>query len=227
MTRVLSSFIWGVMAILAVLVAVMSARFFVLPLELAAPPPLLEAATSRTTIFMLHVAGGIIALVIGTWNILERPRNLWLTLHRWLGRIYLVSVFGGGLAGFALAFTAQGGLTGRIGFGMLAVLWLATAVVAYVRIRPVRLPSWIGGVPAVSAGGVVDRSPDIQSHRRWMIRNYALTFAAVTLRLWLPALGAAGYSFPEAYPAVAWLCWVPNLLVAEIVANRVGRLRKI
>ena len=193
------------MAILAVLVAVMSARFFVLPLELAAPPQLLEAATNRTTIFLLHVAGGIIALVIGTWNILERPRNLWLKLHRWFGRIYLVSVLAGGLAGFTLAFTAQGGLTARIGFGMLAVLWLATAVLAYIRIR----------------------EHDIEAHRRWMIRNYALTFAAVTLRLWLPALGAAGYSFPEAYAAVAWLCWVPNLLVAEIVATRVGRLRTI
>lgn len=53
-----------------------------------------------------------------------------------------------------------------------------------------------------------------------MIRNYSLTFAAVTLRLWLPALSVAGYSFNDSYMAVAWLSWVPNLIVAEIIANK-------
>ena len=208
------------MAVLAIFVVVMSARFFVLPLEIAAPPPLLEMVTSRTTIFLFHVAGGIIALVIGTWNILERPRNLWLKLHRWLGRIYIVAVLAGGLSGFALAFTAQGGLTARIGFGMLAVLWLTTAVFAYHRIRPINFP-WKRNLRQIqNPKSEIQNGRDIESHRRWMIRNYSLTFAAVTLRLWLPALGAAGYSFTDAYAAVAWLAWVPNLLVAEIIANK-------
>jgi hypothetical protein len=48
-----------------------------------------------------------------------------------------------------------------------------------------------------------------------MIRSFALTFAAVTLRLYLPASQIAGMPFPAAYSAIAWLCWVPNLLVAE------------
>jgi len=53
-----------------------------------------------------------------------------------------------------------------------------------------------------------------------MVRNFALTFAAVTLRLWLPASVASGIGFEVAYPAVAWLCWLPNLLVAERLFNR-------
>ncbi|MEQ9003518.1 MAG: DUF2306 domain-containing protein, partial [Pseudomonadales bacterium] len=57
---------------------------------------------------------------------------------------------------------------------------------------------------------------DIDGHRRWMVRNFALTFAAVTLRLELGLLtGALGWSFDHAYLTVAWLCWVPNLVVAE------------
>jgi Predicted membrane protein (DUF2306) len=48
-----------------------------------------------------------------------------------------------------------------------------------------------------------------------MIRSYSLTFAAVTLRIYLPVALASGVPFEIAYPAIAWLCWVPNLFVAE------------
>jgi hypothetical protein len=48
-----------------------------------------------------------------------------------------------------------------------------------------------------------------------MVRNFSLTFAAVTLRLYIPASVFAGIDFAVAYPIIAWLCWLPNLLVAE------------
>ena len=64
------------------------------------------------------------------------------------------------------------------------------------------------------------RQGDRAAHRRWMIRSFALTLAAVTLRLYLPASLAAGLPFETAYPAIAWLCWVPNLIVAEVVVLR-------
>jgi hypothetical protein len=53
-----------------------------------------------------------------------------------------------------------------------------------------------------------------------MVRNFALTFAAVTLRLYLPASMAAGIAFELAYPVIAWLCWVPNVVLAEVLFNR-------
>ena len=53
-----------------------------------------------------------------------------------------------------------------------------------------------------------------------MVRNFALTFAAVTLRLWLPASIVAGFPFELAYPVIAWLCWLPNLVAAELLFNR-------
>lgn len=202
MTRVLENIGWVVMMLLAAFVAFVATRYFWLGPELAAPPPLLEMVVQRQTLFLFHIGGGLIALFVGAWNFLERSRNRFLNLHRWLGRIYLVSVLAGGIAGFFLSFTASSGLTARIGFGMLAVLWLATAIFAYLRIR----------------------AYDIESHRRWMIRNYALTFAAVTLRLWLPFLMATGNDFPSAYATVAWLSWVPNLLIAEFIASRVVRV---
>ena len=54
-----------------------------------------------------------------------------------------------------------------------------------------------------------------QTHRAWMYRSYALTLAAVTLRIYLPLAGIAGIGFADSYPAISWMCWVPNLLVVE------------
>jgi hypothetical protein len=54
-----------------------------------------------------------------------------------------------------------------------------------------------------------------------MIRSFALTFAAVTLRLYLIPPAIAGVDFVTAYQWIAWLCWVPNLAIAEAwIASR-------
>ena len=63
-----------------------------------------------------------------------------------------------------------------------------------------------------------------------MIRTMALTYAAVTLRLWTGVLMGVQRPFPHrrpgergvqnAYAAVPFLCWLPNLLVAEWLVRR-------
>lgn len=59
-----------------------------------------------------------------------------------------------------------------------------------------------------------------------MTRSFALTLAAVTLRIYLPLL-ASQMSFLTAYLIVSWVCWVPNLLAAEwLVATRGSRINQ-
>ena len=53
-----------------------------------------------------------------------------------------------------------------------------------------------------------------------MIRSFALTFAAVMLRIYLPLAQVAGIPFDVSYPVISFLCWVPNLLVAELLLQR-------
>jgi hypothetical protein len=53
-----------------------------------------------------------------------------------------------------------------------------------------------------------------------MIYSYAACFAAVTLRLWLPLLVIGFGDFIKAYTVVAWLCWVPNILVAYLIVRK-------
>jgi uncharacterized membrane protein len=132
------------------------------------------------------------------WNFWGKSRNKYPLLHRWIGRVYLIAVLVGGTAGFYLGLTAIGGLTSRIGFVLLAVLWLSTGLMAYLRIR----------------------QGDVRSHKEWIIRNYALTLAGVTLRLWLPTFLSLGFTFAETYTTVTWLSWFPNLLVAEFIIRK-------
>jgi hypothetical protein len=56
----------------------------------------------------------------------------------------------------------------------------------------------------------------VAAHRVWMTRNYAATFGAVTLRLWLGLFMALGVQFDTAYRIVAWLSWAPNLMIAQV-----------
>lgn len=154
-----------------------------------------------------HVIASSVALLIGPFQFLPRLRqNKYLKLHRWMGRVYLgVGIVIGGLSGLYLSLFAHGGLVNMIGFGLLAILWLYTGGMAYVAIR----------------------RGDVNIHRHWMIRNFALTFAAVTLRIWLPLLAIAFQDFDAGYQAVSWLAWVPNLLVAEwLIRRRKNRVRK-
>lgn len=154
-------------------------------------PDMQRVFAERRFWITLHAVGGSLALLAGPFQFLRSPtRGRW---HRGLGYVYLTGVLAGGVSGLALAPTAFGGPVSHLGFGTLAALWLATGALAWRR--------------AVAR--------DFDAHRRWMVRNFALSLAAVTLRFLLPGSMAAGVPFELAYPAIAWLCWVPNLLVAE------------
>ena len=105
-------------------------------------------------------------------------------------------------AGFYIAMFASGGIICVLGFGSLALSWLFTVLMAYTRIL----------------------KRDIKQHENWMIRNYALTFAAVTLRIYLPlAMQLMHWDFTASYRVISWLCWVPNLIVAEMIINKRSR----
>ncbi len=183
--------LWVTMAVLSVLVALYAFGLLVTPG--LGPPFIAERRLDMPIALYAHLAGGLTALAVGPWQLHSRLRARALGRHRLLGRVYVIAVLVGGLGSLGLATVSMEGLVTHLGFGMLGVLWLGSTLQAFLRIR---------------AG-------DQASHRVWMIRSFALTLAAVTLRLWLPLSQIAGIPFPDAYQAVAWVCWVPNLVVAE------------
>lgn len=152
---------------------------------------MIEQASATGT--LLHFLAGGVVIIVGALQFNTSLRAKHPNIHRMMGRVYVVGCIIGGFAGLYLAFYSTGGIVSHWGFGMLAVSWIVTTSMAYRHIR---------------AGNV-------RIHQDWMIRSYALTLAAVTLRIYLPLSQISGFTFEEAYQAIAWMCWVPNLLIAE------------
>ena len=183
--------LWVVMTALATVIAAYAAAVMLLP---AFGPPFIAARrTTMPLAVSAHLAGGLVALAVGAWQLNAWLRDRVIALHRWMGRTYVAGVLVGGLGALRMAVVSEEGWITHVGFGLLAVAWLFTTGRGYLAIR----------------------SRDEARHRRWMIRSYSLTFAAVTLRIYLPLGLAAGISFATAYQAISFVSWVPNLLLAE------------
>lgn len=156
-------------------------------------------------ILWVHAVSSGLALAIGWMQFWKRLRRRKLRLHRATGAVYAVLIAVGGVTGLYLAFYANGGWIAQAGFGALSAAWLYTL---YRGIRSI----------------VSERDP--LAHGRWMIRNYALSCAAITLRLYVP-LAAVLFGLTDTndtFVVIAWLAWVPNLLVAERLI--MGRRRR-
>jgi uncharacterized membrane protein len=203
----LSKLSWFPFVFLAVIIGLYPLIYYFVDMQnnglLSTKPRELLNSTVWHTAFYIHITFGGIALLTGWTQFSQKLRNRYLSTHRLVGKIYVTAVFLSSLAGMFIAFFATGGIGNVLGFGILAILWFITVIKAYASIL----------------------KRDINQHESWMIRNYALTFAAVTLRIWLPLFSdIIFHDFIPAYRIVSWLCWVPNLIIAEIIISK--RLQK-
>ena len=194
--RPLTKFLWAMLALFAVVNAVGALRYLLPHVPFPVP---LENFTERRVALSLHALGGAIALLAGPLQFLPRYRESNWNRHRLLGWIYCGAVMLGWCASVWIAPHSQTGWVAAAGFLALGAGWIVTTGMA------VRL---------ILRG-------DAQGHRRWMIRSFALTAAAITLRMYLPLIFVFHLPFSVGYPAIAWLCWVPNLLGAEVYLRMV------
>jgi uncharacterized membrane protein len=181
---------WALLALLAIFVGLVSLRYALPKVPFPAGLPNFQL---RHNWLIAHAIFASIALLTGPWQFLPLMRQRWLLIHRWIGRVYCGAVLLGWLASLPIAAHAQAGAISSAGFLTLGFLWIGSTAAGYFTIR---------------SGKVI-------AHRRWMIRSFALTAAAITLRIYLPLLPLTGLSFSTSYRIIAWACWVPNLFVAE------------
>ncbi|WKL04502.1 DUF2306 domain-containing protein [Paenibacillus amylolyticus] len=149
-------------------------------------------------VLYIHIVTAIFALIIGPFQLFMKPTNDRKRWHRLLGYGYVLSITVSGIVSVYLSLFATGGWIAGLGFMSLDVLWVATTLIATRKIM----------------------AKDIQAHKAWMLRSYALTFAAVTLRIWLAPLNLLLGDFEAGFQVVAWVCWIPNLLIIEAVISR-------
>jgi len=223
------------MWLLALILALSSARYFLVPARWLFPNETL--ALSRHHAWLLvHIAGGIVAITVGLFQFVGRLRDAHPRVHRAIGYAYLSAVFLAGCVGLGLSrdtpqFAADGlteltrfdlsflglgpsflGYSAsstfstnqfflvRAGFTALALMWLFTGALAFIRAK----------------------QRHFVEHRAWMVRNYSLTFAAATIRLAGPALLILTRDPVVAITCTFW-SWILNLGVAEWIIRR-GRV---
>ena len=143
---------------------------------------------------MLHISGGIVAILTG-------PVQLWLgladrgmTWHRRMGTAYMIAVGVGAVGGYYMGFKTDFGWLFGASLVSLATAWVTTTAMAFLAIK---------------------RSL-VEQHKEWMIRSYVLTFGFVIFRIVQPQLQNFG-TITEQLAAAGWLCWTIPLLMTEVV----------
>lgn len=147
------------------------------------------------TAFYIHVTSSCISLFAGFTQFSKSLLQQYPALHRKMGVLYVfVILLLSGPSGFIMSVYANGGIISQAAFIVLSALWM--------------LFTYLGFYYA--------KNGDIVRHRRFMIRSFALTLSAITLRAWKFGIVLTFRPPPmDVYMLVAWLGWIPNLLLAE------------
>jgi hypothetical protein len=187
----------GFMLVSSVTIAVYSLRYYGVPFERWAliDPGIRSVIVHFPIQALMHMLVGPLALLTGPFQFVPGLRLRYPGVHRYVGRIYVVSCVVAGAAALATAQHASGGPIAGAGFAIQAVLWIGTT---------------LGGWRAA-----VQRKFEL--HRLLMRLSYAMAFGAVTLRLQIPigvALGYTSYSAMSVW--LAYTAWIPNVLAVGI-----------
>lgn len=147
--------------------------------------------------FYVHIFSSLFVLVSGAFLFSSYVLKNFTGVHRSFGKLYvsLILIFSAP-SGFVMALYANGGALTKLSFLILTPMWWFFTWKGYRSIR----------------------NGDVKTHKKWMIRSYALTMSAISLRVCQYALGSVDLIDPEyQYLFVSWVSWVGNLLMAEIL----------
>lgn len=147
----------------------------------------------------IHIALAIVSLLTGPLGVIKRFRVKSVKFHRWNGRLYVLSILFNFIPGIYVSLFATGGWLSTAGFLLLETLWFGTTILGYLSIKKQK----------------------ITVHSQWMIRSFSLSFANTTIYI-IVAITHKGlnFSYGTAYTIAVWLCWVLNLLVAEVMIRK-------
>lgn len=146
--------------------------------------------------FYTHIFSSLIVLFSGAFLFSKLVLKKWPLVHRYIGKTYvaLLLLFSAP-SGIVMAFYANGGWMAKCSFLLLTPLWWWF--------------TWKGYQTA--------RKKKFKRHKQWMMRSYALTLSAVSLRVYQMLLGQLIYMDPTLqYIFVSWLSWLGNWLIIEI-----------
>jgi len=145
-----------------------------------------------------HGLMGACALLLGPMQFSDRLRQRFTKFHRVIGRFYVAGVLVGAPLGFYIQyFEERMGGTRSFSFAALtdAALWTTTTLVALAFIL----------------------RGNVQQHRNWMTRSYAVAIVFLEVRF---VSGLLGYDDSlSAGETIVWMCVAFSLLFADLVIH--------
>lgn len=160
--------------------------------------------------FYIHISSSVVVLAAGLTQFSKTLMFQYPKWHQNIGKLYVFLVlFVAGPSGFVMAFYGNGGWLAQVAFVLQAVLWWGLTFMAYRTIIQGKL----------------------EAHGKYMIRSYAMTLSAISLRgatylvsawkmkhgIFCPNSDYYLLCYPDFYILVAWLSWVGNLLLGELL----------
>jgi uncharacterized membrane protein len=150
--------------------------------------------------FYCHIFASSVILLVGFFQFSQKVYNN-KKLHRLLGKIYVFGVLLIAAPGaYVMTLFVNRGTGVFISFFIQNTLWVASTLAALLLIK----------------------KGDLDGHVKMMHRSYGLAFGAVTLRfyIWLFHVVGNGVNFNNNYIIIAFLSWVPNLILVEWINSR-------
>ena len=145
--------------------------------------------------FYIHISSSLVVIFAGLLQFIPIIWRKYKAVHRNTGKLYILFILIlAAPSGAVLGWYANAGLPARVAFLMQSIVWWAVTAAAWGEIARQRL------LP----------------HVNMMIRSFAVTLAAMSLRtesyFMFYFLGTKPM---ETYITVSWLSWTGNLLLAE------------
>jgi len=158
--------------------------------------------------FYTHIFSSLFVLFSGAFLFSNYILKHYTILHRWFGKTYVAMLLLlSAPSGLVMAFYANGGIPAKLSFLILTPLWWYFTYQGY----------------------QTARKRQFADHRKWMMRSYALTLSAVSLRIYQMLGGFLFYIDPVVqYIVVSWISWIGNLLIVEyLIYRRAAKVTKL
>jgi uncharacterized membrane protein len=206
--------LWSIVLFLVLIgVAIVVRRSLSLLAPSPAPSrfPALDAGfAAHRLLTMVHIIPGFLFVVLAPLQFVRSVRNRRPQLHRWMGRVVLVSGIIIGVTALVMSpQMAIGGANETAATMFFAIIFLFSLIKAFLSIR----------------------KGNVALHREWMIRAFAIAFAVATIRPIMGVFFATSrltHLTPHDFFGIAfWLGFTIHLIAAEVWINytRPGSLK--
>jgi uncharacterized membrane protein len=174
--------------------------------NLLGPSPTVTGFSSgfarHPVLVMLHIMPGLLFVLLGPLQFMPKLRSRGPRLHRWTGRVFILSGLTVGVTALVMSpQMAIGGINEMAATILFALMFLFALVRAFLYIR----------------------RGNVALHREWMIRAFAIGLAVATIRPIMGVFFATAlltHLTPQQFFGTAfWLGFTIQTIVAEVWIN--------